>query len=251
MKILILFLLFSGVILNADCKDYKKVFRRCLYLINEKEADTDRLCDTCNNVLFKTNNLNCEFYCLRKNSWRINLKLNKSQLLIGYAKKYLGKFIFTSNKNYYQDCSGFIRYIFKKSLKIDLFNIPHKEHREKGRWINGVALIYKYVQKNGKIFKYLPKPGDIIFFDNTSDKNRDGKINDRLTHIALIIKVKKDGTIIFIHHSSEGVNISRMNFYNKKHNSLLRKYRKSDSKNTPHYTYQMFNSFGRLFQEEK
>lgn len=41
-----------------------------------------------------------------------------------------------------------------------------------------------------------PRVGDLAFFDNTYDRNRNGRWDDELTHIAVVIEVGDDGTIV-------------------------------------------------------
>ena len=55
-----------------------------------------------------------------------------------------------------------------------------------------------------------PRPGDIAVFHDTYDRNRDGKRNDRYTHVSLVESV--DGEVVtFIHRGSKGVARHRMN----------------------------------------
>ena len=34
-----------------------------------------------------------------------------------------------------------------------------------------------------------PKPGDVVFFDNTYDRNKNKRLDDSLTHIAIVVSV--------------------------------------------------------------
>lgn len=46
----------------------------------------------------------------------------------------------------------------------------------------------------------LPNVGDIAFFDSTYDRNRDGKQNDPLTHVALVLSVdERTGDLLLAH----------------------------------------------------
>jgi hypothetical protein len=57
-----------------------------------------------------------------------------------------------------------------------------------------------------------PEPGDLAFFDDTWDRNGDGRRNDPLTHVAVVIDVKRDGTIFLAHAgTSAGRATLRMN----------------------------------------
>ena len=102
------------------------------------------------------------------------------------------------------DCSGFVRLAYLKG-GIDLVNHG---------FINGenaVTAIYRRAQDRGAIHQRRPRPGDLVFFQETYDRNRDGKRNDGMTHIAVVETVELDGTVTFIHRGSKGIARSRMN----------------------------------------
>jgi len=50
-----------------------------------------------------------------------------------------------------------------------------------------------------------PAPGDLIFFDDTWDRNGNGRRDDPLTHVGLVEWVEVDGTVHFVHRISKGV----------------------------------------------
>ena len=54
-------------------------------------------------------------------------------------------------------------------------------------------------------------PGDLVFFDNTWDSNGDGKMNDPLTHVGIVERQDRDGTITFISRVAGAVERYRMN----------------------------------------
>jgi hypothetical protein len=53
--------------------------------------------------------------------------------------------------------------------------------------------------------------GDLVFFKETYDFNRDGQANDGLTHVGLVDDVEADGTVVVIHRVARGVVRYRMN----------------------------------------
>ncbi|MBN2799512.1 MAG: CHAP domain-containing protein [Deltaproteobacteria bacterium] len=58
----------------------------------------------------------------------------------------------------------------------------------------------------------LPKVGDIAFFDNTYDRDKDGRWDDDLTHVAVVIAVSEAGDILLAHAgTSRGRSELRMN----------------------------------------
>lgn len=55
-----------------------------------------------------------------------------------------------------------------------------------------------------------PRPGDIAVFHNTYDANRDGKWNDRFTHISVVESIEGD-VVTLIHRGGRGLARHRMN----------------------------------------
>ena len=47
-----------------------------------------------------------------------------------------------------------------------------------------------------------PEAGDLVFFDDTWDKNRDGRLNDPLTHVGIVTATNPDGRVRFVHVGS-------------------------------------------------
>jgi hypothetical protein len=75
---------------------------------------------------------------------------------------------------------------------------------------NAVTALYRRVAALGGLFREgAPRPGDLAFFRDTYDLNRDGRANDGLTHVALVEAVEGDGrggsTVTLLHHVSRGV----------------------------------------------
>lgn len=102
------------------------------------------------------------------------------------------------------DCSGLVRAAYQ-AVGIELLShgtLPGE---------NAVSAIHRRAQRAGALHKRTPKPGDIVFFRETYDRNRDGKRNDGMTHIAVVETVELDGTVTFIHRGSKGIARSRMN----------------------------------------
>jgi hypothetical protein len=58
----------------------------------------------------------------------------------------------------------------------------------------------------------MPNPGDIIIWDDTYDKNEDGKWGDPYTHAGIVIDVAENGQISYMHYNYvKGVVIEKMN----------------------------------------
>lgn len=109
-----------------------------------------------------------------------------------------------NGKRYGDDCTGLVRAVFEP-LGVDLMT-------DAERGDNGVTAMWRFAAKHGRIFEGgRPLPGDLVFFKETYDLNRDGQTNDGLTHIGVVEDVEADGTVIVIHRVARGVVRYRMN----------------------------------------
>lgn len=75
----------------------------------------------------------------------------------------------------------------------------------------GVRDLYSAAQAQGAVKRDNPRPGDLVFFRETYDRNRDGVRNDGWTHVGVVASVAADGTVTFVHRGKKGVSRSRMN----------------------------------------
>lgn len=122
---------------------------------------------------------------------------------------------------------------------------------------NGVKIIHDFVSKVGVMFQLEEEigEGDIVFFDNTYDRNRDRKVNDPLTHIGIIQRIYPDQTIEFLHHMQGGIQTGYLNLKNPdRHqmgdraiNTFLRRRTRGDKKGTRYMASHLFASFGSLW----
>jgi hypothetical protein len=78
---------------------------------------------------------------------------------------------------------------------------------------NGVTRIYRSLGKENLLYTSTrPLTGDIIFWDNTYDRNRDGLWNDPLTHVGMVVQTGEGGLIEYVHlNYSGGIVIEHMN----------------------------------------
>lgn len=161
------------------------------------------------------------------------------------AAKYLGrKRVVVRGRRYRADCSGFVRGMYS-SAGIDLFRDgPH--HRGE----NGVSIIHRYVQNHGGLHWGQPTPGDFVFFDNSYDRNGDGRLNDRLTHVGIVERIRPGGTVVVLHFGSGKVtrsrmNLSRPNVRQDKSGEVLNDYLRRAS-HGPRLMGELFVAYGRL-----
>jgi hypothetical protein len=78
---------------------------------------------------------------------------------------------------------------------------------------NGVTRLYKSLEAEELLYETrYPVTGDIIFWDNTYDRNEDGQWNDPLTHVGMVMNVSADGDVEYVHlNYSRGIIIENMN----------------------------------------
>ena len=155
-------------------------------------------------------------------------------------------------RRYTPDCSGLARGVYD-TQRVDLYD--GLGELDGG---NGVGRIYTHVVQHGRIH-YGPTvyPGDLVFFHNTWDFNRDGFPNDPLTHVGVVEKVERDGTVIFVSWVSAGVERYRMNLRRpdthktadgRVLNDYMRRKWLGDHRSTRYLTGQLFAAFGTLLR---
>ena len=96
------------------------------------------------------------------------------------------------------DCSGYVSAIFSAT----------------GVAMDGVvASLYDVAEANDALHgDPNPRVGDLIFFDDTHDRNANFRVDDRLTHIAVVIDVEPNGTAVYAHAgTSVGRTTGRIN----------------------------------------
>jgi len=115
------------------------------------------------------------------------------------------------NQTLYLDCSGFVRAVYLIALNKDLFQEAlnkgiYKKLKSSGfQGSQGALAMYIYFKSMDKI-RSFPQKGDVVFFDNTYDKNQNNKWDDLLTHVGIITHIHSDGTFTFIHAgTSKGI----------------------------------------------
>ena len=169
------------------------------------------------------------------------------QQAVALARRLLGKrAVSWPGQSFPDDCSGLVEGIYA-SVGMPLQGAAH--HGD-----NGVTGLYRYAQARGRIYSSgAPAPGDLVFFRDTYDQNRDGVLDDGLTHVALVESVSEDGTVAIIHRVRRGVMRYRMNLghpqvhTDPRSGSVLNDYlRGSTGTNRPVLTAQLFVAFASL-----
>ena len=103
------------------------------------------------------------------------------------------------------DCSGLVNLAYRKQ---GLSLLPERPLPGE----NGVAAIYRKAQGLGALHE-APRAGDLVFFRETYDRNRDGRRNDGLTHIGVVERVDHDGTVTFVHRAGGGVKRAKLHLH--------------------------------------
>jgi len=161
------------------------------------------------------------------------------------------------NVKFTSDCIGFVRYVYYRS-GVDIL-------KTYGDGRGGVSSLYNGMKQRNWIYEgKMPDLGDLIFFDNTYDVNRDRKWNDALTHIGIVSGYGKNNTIFFIHYASGGVKEDRINlFYPNTHafrqkngklyviNSHLRFNRGEGYSRKDYIASSFFRCFGKIYVRQK
>ncbi len=161
------------------------------------------------------------------------------------------------DKKFTSDCIGFVRYVYYKA-GVDITKIS-------GNGRGGVSSLYDGMDKRNWIYDdFPPAPGDLIFFDNTYDANRNRKWDDELTHIGIISGFGKHNTIFYIHYASGKIKEDRINLkYPNTHafrqkdgklyiiNSHLRINRGEGYRKKEYLSSSFFRCFGRIPVKEK
>jgi probable lipoprotein NlpC len=102
------------------------------------------------------------------------------------------------------DCSGFVEAVYAGE------GVPLRRlaARAAPSETSGVAALYQAVKAHGVVFGgggEWPAPGDLVFFHDTYDRDRDGRPDDPFTHVGLVEYVSRDGTVVFLHRGGKTV----------------------------------------------
>lgn len=121
-------------------------------------------------------------------------------------------------KRFNMDCTGAVLAIYYYA-GIDLAQDFNKYTG------NGVTRLYKSLEANKLLYDTrYPITGDIIFWDNTYDRNEDGRWNDPLTHVGMVMNVSGNGEVEYVHlNYHRGIIIENMNLREPKIHQRMEK----------------------------
>ena len=166
--------------------------------------------------------------------------------------------VVVNGRTFVLDCIGTVSAIFY-GLDID---VQKDFRRYRG---DGVSRLYQSLVARSALHRdRLPRPGDIVFWDNTWDANGDGRLDDDpLTHAGVVMSVDSDGTIRYVHeHIIKGVTVEAMNlrrpgeYYDPLgriiNNAMAMNSGISRRDNPPHWTSgDLWDSFGDVLRVRK
>jgi hypothetical protein len=154
----------------------------------------------------------------------------------------------TNGKRIAYDCAGVTRAVYL-AHGIDLYGSGSPDPKA-----NGVRLIHHHISRHGTFHEGpVVRPGDLVFFHNTWDYNRDGLANDPLTHVGIVERQEGDGTVVFISRVAGAIERYRMNLAlphvhrtaeGRVLNDYIRRKDLADSPNTAYLTGELFAAFG-------
>jgi cell wall-associated NlpC family hydrolase len=130
---------------------------------------------------------------------------NARETVLAAARALVGQpQVKVAGRAYPSDCTGLVEAVYSQA------GLSMKGGAKPGD--NGVTALYRYALNHGRVYNGgKPAAGDLVFFRETYDQNRDGRRNDGLTHVGLVDQVDTDGTVTVIHRVKRGVVRYRMN----------------------------------------
>lgn len=145
-------------------------------------------------------------------------------------------------RGFRNDCSGFVMAVLDRA----------------GMPLSGsTRTFYELARADGLLHRRKePRPGDLAFFDDTYDRDRDRRTDDPLSHVAVVLSVDPDGTITLAHGgTSRGRTTLVMNLHRpsqrtddtgKEINDYLRARRASDPPGTKYLAGELWRAFATL-----
>ena len=169
----------------------------------------------------------------------------KQKQLVEAANWAKGRNYLTINGHRFRmDCSGVIRAIYFKA-GIDLAKDFNKY---KG---GGTQRIHETLRVKGLIYRpTVPVPGDILFWDNTYDANHNGRSDDMLSHIGMVVSSdKKSGDVVYVHHhEKKGIVFEKMNLLHPDdpaYNAVMRSQRARKLPGNKYLTSHLYKDAGK------
>ena len=169
----------------------------------------------------------------------------KQKQLVEAANWAKGRNYLTVNGTRFKmDCSGVVRAIYYKA-GIDLAQDFNKYRG------GGTQRIHETLRSKGLIYRpTVPVPGDILFWDNTYDANHNGRSDDVLSHIGMVVSSdKKSGNVVYVHHHEKrGIVFEKMNLLHPNdpnYNAIMRSQRARKLPGNKYLTSHLYKDAGK------
>jgi hypothetical protein len=144
--------------------------------------------------------------------------------IVTAARRHLGV-------RYPGDCSGFVLSLLR-TAGVEIALRPARSRSE------SLYLATRRVR--------APRPGDLVFFHDTYDRNRDGRANDPYTHVGVVESVS-GAAVVLVHRSSRGIERVRMDLTrpsDRASNDPVRHRRRSEPRARRVLAGELFAGFG-------
>jgi len=153
------------------------------------------------------------------------------------------------------DCGHYVRAAWS-AAGVDLMQCPAGAAQVDGR-PSGVACLWAFNRAHGALGVTDPRPGDLVYFDDTYDRDGNGARGDRLTHVGLVEERLADGTVVFLHMTRGVVRRARLNLQRPHEpggavasgralNDYLRVRKEGDPPGLGYLTGELFAGYGRV-----
>jgi hypothetical protein len=175
--------------------------------------------------------------------------------LVATAEGWLGRSgpFAARGRRFHPDCSGFVEAVYEAQ------GIPIRDAvplRPEDEWRASAAL-HRASRELGVLYgaEREPLPGDLVFFENTYDRNHNGLADDGITHVGLVERVRPDGAVVFLHRGRRGVGRGTLDLRHpsaargpsgEPHNTALRAVGRGDPRATRTLAGELFAGFGRI-----
>jgi hypothetical protein len=172
----------------------------------------------------------------------------RGEAVANAARRYLGAgSLHAGGERYRFDCSGLVMAAYARA----------------GLAVEGSSEdMLARARELGVFHRRRPMPGDVAFFENTYDANHNGRVDDGITHVAVVVAVGGDGAVTMIHLGGHGVDTLMLNLEHpadrsdaqgKELNSYLRAPSRRDDSGTRRLAGELcvgFGSFWRIVASE-
>lgn len=145
------------------------------------------------------------------------------------------------------------------SFRYDCSGLVMAAHARAGLQLAGSSESMLRMAREAGVFHTRERPwvGDVAFFENTYDRNGNGRLDDPITHVAVVTDVDDDGTVTMVHKGGKGVTRLVMNLHHpadhsdgsaKEINGYLRSRRSSDRHGTRYLAGELWIGFGSFWR---